>query len=158
MNSTHERTVGPVLHPTAPRTGIPVESQLMAWLYRCLQGLGYGVLLGFAAMFIVPFLYMVSIALRPDMEILTFPISLIPEQPGLGAFSSLFAGTAMTNWLINSFFVTITVTLLQLFTSSMAGYGFARGSFPGKDIIFWLLMSAIMVPFTVTMIPSYILI
>ena len=158
MNSTHEQTVEPVLHPTAPRTGIPVENQLMVWVYRCLAGLGYVVLIGFAAMFIVPFLYMISIALRPDMEILTFPISLIPEQPGLGAFSSLFAGTAMTNWLINSFFVTITVTLLQLFTSSMAGYGFARGNFPGKDVIFWLLMSAIMVPFTVTMIPSYILI
>ena len=143
---------------TAPRTSIPVENQLMVWVYRCLQGVGYIVLIGFAAMFIVPFLYMISIALRPDMEILTFPISLIPEQPGLGAFASLFAGTAMTNWLINSFFVTITVTLLQLFTSSMAGYGFARGNFPGKDVIFWLLMSAIMVPFTVTMIPSYILI
>ncbi|MCX6046701.1 MAG: carbohydrate ABC transporter permease [Chloroflexi bacterium] len=112
----------------------------------------------FAAMFIVPFLYMISISFRPNMEILTFPISLIPEEPGMGAFTSLFAGTAMTNWIFNSFLVTITVTLLQLFTSSMAGYGFARGDFPGKDIIFWLLMSAIMIPFTVTMIPSYILI
>lgn len=158
MNSTHERTVESVLHPTKSRTSIPVESYLMAWVYRCLVGLGYVLLIVFAAMFIVPFLYMISISFRPDMEILTFPISLIPEQPGLGAFSSLFAGTAMTNWLINSFFVTITVTLLQLFTSSMAGYGFGRGSFPGKDVIFWLLMSAIMVPFTVTMIPSYILI
>jgi multiple sugar transport system permease protein len=92
------------------------------------------------------------------MEILTFPISLIPEAPGLGAFTSLFAGTAMANWIFNSFFVTITVTLLQLFTSSMAGYAFARGEFPGKDAIFWGLMSAIMIPFTVTMIPSYILI
>src|SRR5262249_38048668 len=137
MNSTHERTVDTVLHSSAPRTGVSVESHFMAWVYRCLHGLGYLLLLVFAAMFLVPFLYMISISFRPNMEILTFPISIIPERPGLGAFASLFAGTAMTNWLLNSFFVTITVTLLQLFTSSMAGYAFARGSFPGKDLIFW---------------------
>ncbi|HUX85548.1 MAG TPA: carbohydrate ABC transporter permease, partial [Chloroflexota bacterium] len=67
-------------------------------------------------------------------------------------------GTAMTHWLINSFFVTIVVTVLQVFTSSMAGFAFARGDFPGKDVIFWVLLSAIMIPFTVTMIPLYILI
>ena len=91
------------------------------------------------------------------MEILTFPISLIPNNRAW-RFRFPVCGHRHDNWLINSFFVTITVTLLQLFTSSMAGYGFARGNFPGKDVIFWLLMSAIMVPFTVTMIPSYILI
>ena len=119
---------------------------------------GYAVLVLFAAMFLLPFIYMVSIALRPDMELLTFPIAIIPEHPALGAFSDLFAGTAMTHWLINSFFVTIVVTLLQVFTSSMAGFAFARGDFPGKDVIFWVLLSAIMIPFTVTMIPLYILI
>ena len=138
MNSTREQLVKPVLHPSAPQTSAPAESQLKIWGYRCLYGLAYLVLIGFAAMFIVPFLYMISISFRPNMEILTFPISLIPEAPGMGAFTSLFAGTAMTNWIFNSFLVTITVTLLQLFPSSMAGYGFARGDFPGKDIIFWL--------------------
>lgn len=158
MNSTRERAVEPLLHPAVPRPSAPAGSQLRNWVYWGLHGLGFLLLILFAAMFIVPFLYMISIALRPNMEILTFPISLIPEQPGLGAFISLFAGTAMAHWIINSFFVTITVTLLQLFTSSMSGYAFARGEFPGKDLIFWILMSAIMIPFTVTMIPSYILI
>jgi multiple sugar transport system permease protein len=125
---------------------------------RGLLLLGYIALVLFAAMFLLPFFYMVSIALRPDMELLTFPIAIIPEHPAFGAFVDLFAGTAMTHWLINSFFVTIVVTLLQVFTSSMAGFAFARGDFPGKDVIFWLLMSAIMIPFTVTMIPLYILI
>lgn len=127
-------------------------------MQRSLLLLGYVVLALFAAMFLLPFIYMVSIALRPDMELLTFPIAIIPEHPALGAFVDLFAGTAMMHWLMNSFFVTVVVTLLQILTSSMAGFAFARGKFPGKDVIFWILMSAIMIPFTVTMIPLYILI
>jgi multiple sugar transport system permease protein len=158
MNSTRERIADSVLQTPAPKTREQPRNHFRVWGSLLLLALGYFVLILFAAIFIVPFLYMISIALRPDMEILTFPISLIPEHPGLGAFQSLFAGTAMANWIINSFFVTITVTLLQLFTSSLAGYGFARGDFPGKDAIFWMLMSALMIPFTVTMIPSYILI
>ena len=120
--------------------------------------LGYLFLVLFAAMFLVPFVYMVSISLRPNMEILTFPISVIPERPGIGAYQNLFVGTAIGNWLLNSFFVTAVVTVAQVFTSSAAGFAFARGDFPGRNFIFWLLMSAIMVPFTVTMIPLYILI
>jgi len=119
---------------------------------------GYALLVLCAVIFLVPFLYMVSMSLRPNLELLTFPISLVPEQPGLGAYASLFSGTAMAHWLFNSFLVTVTVTVLQLVTSSMAGFAFARGDFPGKDGIFWLLMSALMIPFSVTLIPAYILI
>lgn len=140
--------------------GRAVRKQPIAntWQNTGLKAVVYGALVLFAAMFLVPFLYMVSISLRPNMEILTFPISLIPEQPGLGAYRTLFVGTAIGRWLLNSFFVTIVVTALQLLTSSAAGFAFARGDFPGRDVIFWLLMSAMMVPFTVTMIPLYILI
>jgi multiple sugar transport system permease protein len=134
------------------------ESAWVIWGGRVLLGVGYVVLILFAVAFVLPFLYMISASLRPNMEVLSFPISLIPEEPGLGAYVSLFSGTAMLSWLFNSFFVTVTVTILQIVTSSMAGFAFARGDFPGKDAIFWLLMSALMIPFSVTLIPAYILI
>jgi multiple sugar transport system permease protein len=158
MNSTHERTADSLIQSQTRNAGEYRKSYSTTWGSLLFKGIGLLVLILFAAMFLVPFLYMISISFRPNMEILTFPISLIPEEPGWGAFRSLFAGTAMTNWIVNSFFVTITVTLLQLFTSSLAGFAFARGDFPGKDTLFWTLMSALMIPFTVTMIPSYILI
>ena len=134
----------------------------MVWVYRCLQGVGYIVLIGFAAMFIVPFLYMISIALRPDMEILTFPISLDPLIMRTGRFRFPVCGhrhdqLANQQLLCHNRRTTVP-GVFQLFTFSYGRTGFARGNFPGKDVIFWLLMSAIMVPFTVTMIPSYILI
>lgn len=147
------------LSPSAPvGSRLKRMTVLGRWPSHALVGFGYGVLVLFALMFLLPFVYMVSIALRPNMEILTFPISILPSHPGIGAFRDLFAGTAMVNWVLNSFFVTIIVTLLQVFTSSMAGFAFARGDFPGKEVIFWLLMSALMIPFTVTMIPLYILV
>lgn len=128
------------------------------WIHAALRIVAYFGLVLFAAMFLVPFLYMVSISFRPNMEILTFPISVIPETPGIGAYQTLFVGTAIGHWLFNSFIVTIFVTILQILTSSAAGFAFARGKFPGRDFIFWLLMSAMMIPFTVTMIPLYIMI
>ncbi len=157
MSCTPDQTISGAQssHPAASAASRVVRLDLA---HRSLLLLGYVALFLFAAMFLLPFFYMVSIALRPDMELLTFPIAIIPEHPALGAFVDLFAGTAMTHWLINSFFVTIVVTLLQVLTSSMAGFAFARGEFPGKEVIFWILMSAIMIPFTVTMIPLYILI
>jgi multiple sugar transport system permease protein len=157
MSFTPDQTI-PNLGSTLPSVAASRSRVRRNLRYRSLFLLGYVALVLFATMFLLPFIYMVSIALRPDMELLTFPIAIIPEHPALGAFVDLFAGTAMMHWLINSFFVTIVVTLLQVFTSSMAGFAFARGEFPGKEVIFWILMSAIMIPFTVTMIPLYILI
>ncbi len=151
-------TASPASGPTAV-TATVVATPAVASLARRLAVLvGYVLLVLCAVIFLVPFLYMVSMSLRPNLELLTFPISLVPEQPGLGAYAALFAGTAMAHWLFNSFLVTVTVTILQLVTSSMAGFAFARGDFPGKDGIFWLLMSALMIPFSVTLIPAYILI
>lgn len=158
MSSTPESAAG-ARAPSSPIVAVSRRSSVSDLVGRhALRALGYVVLLVFAAAFLLPFLYMISISLRPNMEVLTFPISIVPAKPGLGSYIDLFNGTAMVNWLLNSVIVTLSVTLIQLFTSSMAGFSFARGTFPGKDAIFWLLMSAIMVPFTVTMIPLYILI
>jgi multiple sugar transport system permease protein len=132
--------------------------RLETWYRTVLVGVGYAVLLLLAAVFVVPFVYMASISFRPDMEVFTFPLSIIPEHPGMGAYERVFAGTSMLYWLRNSFLVTIGVTLLQVFTSSFSGFAFARGEFPGKDAIFWTLMSSMMVPFTISMIPLYILV
>jgi multiple sugar transport system permease protein len=132
--------------------------RIQTWYRSGLVGLGYAGLLLLAAVFLVPFVYMVSISFRPDMEVFTFPLSIIPERPGTGAYDDLFAGTAMLYWLRNSFLVTISVTVLQVFTSSFSGFAFARGEFPGKDAIFWTLLSSMMVPFTISMIPLYILV
>lgn len=117
----------------------------------------YAVLIGLAAVLVTPFLYMLSISLRPGFSFMTFPLSLVPAQVSLENYRILFSQSRIARWIWNSVFVATVVTLLQLFTSSMAGYAFGRGDFPGRDVIFWIFMGTMMVPSTVTIVPAFLL-
>ena len=117
----------------------------------------YAVLIGLAAVLVTPFLYMLSISLRPGFSFRTFPLSLVPAQVSLENYRILFSQSRIARWIWNSVFVATVVTLLQLFTSSMAGYAFGRGDFPGRDVIFWIFMGTMMVPSTVTIVPAFLL-
>jgi len=119
--------------------------------------LTYAVLIGLAAVLVTPFLYMISISLRPGFSFMTFPLNLIPEQVSLENYQILFTQSRIARWIFNSVFVATAVTLLELFTSSLAGYAFGRGDFPGRDAIFWVFMGTMMVPSTVTIVPSFLL-
>jgi multiple sugar transport system permease protein len=121
------------------------------------MALTYAVLIGLAVVLVTPFLYMLSISLRPGFSFMTFPLSLIPEQVSLENYQILFSQSRIARWIFNSVFVATAVTLLQLFTSSLAGYAFSRGDFPGRDAIFWVFMGTMMVPGTVTIVPTFLL-
>jgi len=125
------------------------------WGLRML--LTYAVLIAVALVMLVPFLYMVSISIRPDFSFLTFPLSLIPDRVGLDNYLILFRHSRIARWVFNSVFVSTTVLLLQLGTCSSAGYAFGRGDFPARDVIFWVLMGTMMVPGTVTIVPAFLL-
>jgi ABC-type glycerol-3-phosphate transport system permease component len=119
--------------------------------------LTYILLLIIAVATVGPFLVMVSASLRPNFSYMTFPISLIPENPGIDNYIRLFNQTSIGRWIFNSVFVASSVTLLQVITCSLAGYAFARGEFPGKDVIFWIFMGTLMVPSTVTIVPLFLI-
>ncbi len=130
--------------------------------YWAQQGVGilftYAILILVALVMVVPFLYMISISFRPDYSFVTFPLSLIPDNPGLGNYVALFQQSRIARWIFNSVFVSVSVTLLHLVTCSLAGYAFGRGDFPGRDLIFWVLMGTMMIPSTVTIVSSFMLI
>jgi multiple sugar transport system permease protein len=101
---------------------------------------------------------MISISLQPNIQFLTFPIDIIPPHPALDAYAGLFSDTPIARWIFNSSFVSVSVVFLNLFTASLGGYAFARGDFPGREVIFWILMSLLMVPATATLIPLAVVI
>ena len=72
----------------------------------------YAVLIGLAAVLVMPFLYMLSISLRPGFSFMTFPLSLIPKQVSLENYQILFTQSRIARWIFNSVFVAATVTLL----------------------------------------------
>ncbi len=90
--------------------------------------------------------------------ILNFPPSMLTE-PTLDNYTHLFSqpDLQLPRWLFNSFFVSTTTTILILIVCSLAAYAFARLRFPGRDVIFFVLLATIMVPAQITLIPNFLL-
>jgi multiple sugar transport system permease protein len=68
------------------------------------------------------------------------------------------SGTSVARWILNSVILTASVTTLQIITCSMAGFAFARGEFPGRDVLFWTFMATLMIPSTATLVPLFLVI
>lgn len=104
----------------------------------------------------LPFLWMVSASLKGLDEIYAFPPRFIPEQILWHNYVDAWRTLPFGRFFFNSAIVAVSVVLGQLFTCSLAGYAFARLRFPGRDRIFLLYLSTMMIPFAVVMIPLYV--
>jgi multiple sugar transport system permease protein len=116
-----------------------------------------GLLLGTAAITLLPLLWMVSVSLMTPGEASTFPPPLLPGHPTLGNYRELFAHVGLGRYLANSVFLTAVATLLSLVFNVAAGYGFAKLRFAGRDRIFRLLLGALVIPGQVAMVPLFLL-
>jgi multiple sugar transport system permease protein len=122
-------------------------------LVRCLWMLISAIL---ALMTLFPLLWMVSIAFKPASE--SFSSSLIPEAPTLDNFIYVLTGVPFIRYMLNSFFVSATVTIVALFFHTMAGYALARLRFPGREIIFLAIFSTFLVSLPVVIVPLFIIV
>lgn len=115
----------------------------------------YGGLLAGAALMMFPFLWTVVTSVTPSGTLADGPTLLVGD-PTLDAYRTLFEAVPMARIVANSFGVAIASTLLQLLTGAMAGYGFARLSFRGKNVVFGLYLATMMVPLQVLVVPLFI--
>ncbi|MGY5779644.1 carbohydrate ABC transporter permease [Rhizobium sp. LEGMi135b] len=122
-------------------------------LVRCLWMLISAIL---ALMTLFPLLWMVSIAFKPAAE--SFSSALIPEAPTLDNFIYVLTGVPFIRYMLNSFFVSATVTIVALFFHTMAGYALARLRFPGREIIFLAIFSTFLVSLPVVIVPLFIIV
>jgi multiple sugar transport system permease protein len=108
---------------------------------------------------IVPFYWTVVTAFKPTAEIQRFPPTWWPEQPTLDHWRSLtdLSVGSFPVFFRNSVFVTTVITLVTLLTSSLSGYVFAKFDFPGRNKIFVVVLAMMIIPFSITLIPSYAL-
>ncbi len=127
------------------------------------QGFVYVVLCGLAAGFLVPYLWMVSSSLKPQLEIFqyVYPVSwktFVPQHFTLEAYRELFhlVPFPVSRYFLNSLFVAISVTILSLIVNALAAYAFARLEFPGRNVLFVVFLSTMIVPFEVLAIPLYL--
>lgn len=119
--------------------------------------LRYAVLLLGAATMIVPFLWMLSTALKAPGSVLTRTPELVPKHPTLDSFREVFDAIPLERMFINSVFVTTVVVAAQLLTGSLAAYAFSRMRWPGRDAVFMVYLATLMIPSQVTITPLFIL-
>lgn len=112
-------------------------------------------LLPTALVFLVPFVQMLLASLSPAKELVQFPRPLLPSHLTLAGFRELFTTTPALHWLLNSTIVALSAIVAQCILCSLAGYGFARLKFKGRNVSFFFIIATIMIPTQVLMIPTY---
>ena len=105
----------------------------------------------------MPFLWMVTTALKPEGALYSPPL-LLPTHFEWSNFVKAWQAAPFLRFFFNSAVMTLGITLGQTLFSAMAGYAFARLKFPGRDALFFLVLGTMMIPFPVTLIPSFLII
>lgn len=107
-----------------------------------------------AVPFFFPLYWMVVTGLKPLGEVFANPPALVPRSPQWENFTSLFTGPFLRQFA-NSLYISTISTLGVLAVSSLAGYAFARIKFPGQSILFVTLLTALLIPAEVTIVPLF---
>lgn len=117
--------------------------------------LAYLLLIALALLFLLPFIWTLSTALKSQQELYSWPPVWIPAQWNWQQFALAWQAQDFNLYLKNSLLVASLSTLGQVFSSSMVAFGFARFEFKGRDLLFMLVLASMMIPWDVTMIPQY---
>lgn len=107
--------------------------------------------------YLLPFAWLLSTSLKLDGRELMLPPQWIPNPIAWENYYRAMTALPMLLFLRNTVLVTVTATLGGLLTASLAGYGFARLRFPGRDILFSFCLTTLMLPSVVTLIPEFLL-
>jgi len=127
---------------------------------RPFRRLGPALLFCFTAILAIltvsPLIWMISASLKPGAE--TFAPNIIPSHPTLENFRYVFTALPFWRYMLNSFFVSGTITVVALWFHSMAGFALARLRFPGREAIFLAIFSTFLVSLPVIIVPLFILV
>ncbi|MBE9076645.1 carbohydrate ABC transporter permease [Romeria aff. gracilis LEGE 07310] len=118
----------------------------------------YGVMMVIAIAMLLPLFWLVSTAFKsPSENIFEFPPRFIPQQPTLNNFVSVWQTNPFGRYFFNSTLIAVITVGLNLVFCSLAAYPLARLAFRGREVIFSVIVSTILIPFQIVMIPLYIL-
>lgn len=123
------------------------------------QSIAYIVLTAGLVFTLLPFIYIVLASFKTNAELMRVPPTFFPERPTLNNYLTVLSDRAISlpQIFYNSGIVAVARTFLTLFTSSFAGYIFARYRFTGRNLFFGIILAQLMIPFQVVMIPLYLL-
>ena len=121
------------------------------------QTIIYVIVTFLAAVILVPFFWMVSTALQADGDIFAWPPQWIPDPPQWHNFVEAWTAMPFNRYLFNTIFIVVLGIIAELISATIVAYGFARFRFPGSGLIFLVLLATMMLPFHVTLIPTFLI-
>ncbi len=124
---------------------------------RWQAGITYVLILAGLLWVIVPLAWMLSSALKDNVDIFRFPPDLIPAHPAWGNFVAGFTAIPFLRYLGNSLLIAVPATLGTVSSSALAAYAFARLRFPGSRVLFVITLATLMIPSAVTLVPGYLI-
>ncbi len=122
------------------------------------RALKYLVLVGGAFLMVFPFIWMIIASLMTAGEIQMRPPVWLPASPQFSNYSELAESIPIVRLYFNSLFTSGVIVLGVLLSSSLAGFAFAKYRFPGRELLFYLILATMMIPFFVTLIPVFFIV
>lgn len=117
------------------------------------------VLVLFGIVFLLPFLWMLSASLKPEVDVFNYPVEWIPKHwQAVENYKKVWNGKAnfpLYYW--NSIQVSVLTTLLSVVVSAMAAYGFTKVRFPGRNALFLVVLATYMIPAEATLVPLFVI-
>ncbi len=115
----------------------------------------YFILIAYSALTLIPFLWSISTSLKPQVEV--FQSNILPQNGTIRAYGTVFTKIqpSFPSLFANSLFIACVVVILHLVFASLAGYAFARLHFPGRDILFYIVLGTMMIPDQLRLVPIY---
>lgn len=117
----------------------------------------YILLIALAFSMIFPYIWMLANSFKTRTGFFSNPYSLIPSPFTLSTYYEALTIGRMGIYMVNSVIYAVTVLVIQLFINSLAGYAFARVEFPGREALFLAVLATLMLPGTVTLIPTFLI-
>jgi multiple sugar transport system permease protein len=136
--------------------GIQSRRSTITWQTVC-----YILMILISVATVVPFLFMASTSFTKSFTMMTYPPTLIPDNPSLDNYYQImfvFQEGLFPRWFFNTLFTTLCITAGSLFLNTLSGYIFAKKEFYGKNAVFSLLLATLMVPGAVTLIPAFLMV
>ncbi len=137
----------------APR----VRAGSISWQRIGTRGLIYIALIGGAAIFILPLAWLVTTSVKPEPDVFLFPPNLIPSSFEWRTYPGALARFPFLHLLRNTMIIVIGVEVGRLLSSTLAAYAFARLRFPFRNTLFVVVLSTMMLPYHVTLIPQFLI-
>ena len=113
------------------------------------------ILVAFSALFLYPFAWLVSASLKPRGEV--FDNALFPKTLQLSNYARVWSELPLLHWLANSIVIALLAAGFVAISSSVVAFGFAYFRFPGRRILFGLVLATMMLPGAVTLVPQYLI-